>query len=39
MICGTNVRGRRGDLDIVRPDIEMLISGKNSKFHGLRIQQ
>jgi hypothetical protein len=32
VICGTDVRGRRGDLSIARPDIEMLASGPGFRF-------
>ena len=36
VICGTDVRGRRGHLEMYRPDIEMLGLGKDEDFDGLR---
>ena len=36
VICGTEVRGRRGNLEMYRPDIEMLGLGKDEDFEGLR---
>ena len=36
VICGTDVRGRRGNLEMYRPDIEMLALGQDKDFEGLR---
>ena len=38
VICSTDVRGRRGDFNAARPDIDMLAMGRDSDFHGLQIQ-
>jgi hypothetical protein len=37
VICGTDVRGRRADVSIGRPEIAMLAAGKDSDFEGLRV--
>ena len=37
VICGTNMRGRRGDVSIARSEIAMLVVGQDSDFKGLRI--
>jgi hypothetical protein len=39
VICGTDVRGRRGDLNISRPEVALLTPGKDSEFKGLRCLQ
>jgi hypothetical protein len=39
VICRTNVRGRRGDLSTLRPNIEMLASNRDSDFEGLAVLQ
>ena len=36
VICGTDVRGRRGNLEMYRPDIEMLGLCRDEDFDGLR---
>ena len=36
VICGTDVRGKRGNLDIYQPNIEMLSIGRDSDFIGIR---
>jgi hypothetical protein len=36
VICGTEVRGRRGNLDMYRPDIQMLALNRDSDYDGLR---
>ena len=39
VICSTDVRGRRGDINAARPDIEMLSMGRDSDFQGLQIHR
>ena len=36
VVCGTNVRGRRGNLDMYRANIEMLALGRDEDFDGLK---
>jgi hypothetical protein len=36
VICGIEVRSRHGNLEMYRPDIEMLAVGRDSEFEGLR---
>jgi hypothetical protein len=38
VVCGTDVRGRRGDWHSARPDIELLDSGRDSDFPGLQVR-
>jgi hypothetical protein len=38
VICGTDIRGRRGDLTIKRPEIALLAAGEDSDFPGLIVQ-
>jgi hypothetical protein len=39
VICGTDVRGRRGDLSSARSNTEILSIGRDSDFEGLRVLQ
>ena len=36
VVCSIDVRGRRGNLDMYRPDIEMLTLGRDEDFDGLK---
>lgn len=38
VVCGTDVRGRHGDSKVLKPDLEILATGRDSKFEGLRIE-
>jgi hypothetical protein len=37
VICGTDVRGRMGDLSVGKPEIALLAAGQDSDFSGLRV--
>jgi hypothetical protein len=37
VICGTDVRERRGDLSVGKPDIALLAARQDSDFSGLRV--
>jgi hypothetical protein len=37
VVCGTDVRGRRGDWQNVRPDIEILDVGRDADYEGLKL--
>jgi hypothetical protein len=37
VVCGTDMRGRRGDPDTERPEIEILNPKRDSDWEGLKI--
>jgi len=37
VVCATDVRGRRGDSKMVKPDIEILAAGRDAEYDGLRV--
>jgi hypothetical protein len=37
VVCGTTVRGRRGDLDYERPEMQILNPGRDADWKGLRL--
>jgi len=38
VVYGTKVRGRHGDSNWEKTDIEILVVGRDSNFEGLRVQ-